>query len=279
MENFDKTILVCPKNDEESLQILKISAAFGISTLISDQPHGAKLEREEKLLERLKSTNPDATKIVIVEIPGPEVEDTLKSDGYEVIIIDHHRYDDLDRTHDTSSLEQFLVTFSLDDAKLIEFGFDPVMVRGVAAIDRGFLWELKREPITKEQQEQVMDYYREFTMELGPERRAREEAVAREAWEGRREQDGLLIVESEVGDVGFRDALSYLVAKSFDEPRPVLIRQGNRRIYVQDTDAAGRLHERFGGFLFGQEKCWGVLVEGGQVLPVVDEVINTVLES
>ncbi len=269
---------MCPKNDEESLQIIKIAAALGIPTLVSDQPHGARLSREKKLLERLRETNANAKKIAIVEIPGPDVEQQLRDAGYEVQIIDHHRYDDLDRTNDISSLEQFMQTFNIDDAQLKVLGFDPAMVRGVAAMDRGFLWELRRVESDKAVRDQVIDYYRALTLELGPERRAREEEVAAEAWEGRREQDGLIIVESEVSDVSFRDALSYLVAKTFDGPRAVVIRQGKRRIYVQDTDDARRLHERFGGFLFGGERCWGILADDEHVLPSIDEVVKVVLE-
>lgn len=271
-------VLVCPKNDEESLQIIKIAQALGIPTLISDQPHGARLDREKKLLERLKETNANATHVAIVEIPGPDVEKQLKDAGYEVTVIDHHRYDDLDRTSNKSSLEQFMETFGINDSKLEILGFDPAIVYGVAAMDRGFLWELRKAQPDKAIRDQVIDYYRSLTLELGPERRAREEAVAARAWEGRREQDGLVIVESEISDVSFRDALSYLVAKEFDEPRPVVIRQGQRRVYVQDTDAAGRLHDRFGGFLFGGETCWGILVDEDHTLPTVDEVVQTVLE-
>ena len=272
------TILLCPKNDEESLQIIKIAQALEIPTLVSDQPHGAKLDKEQNLVERLKGVSVDASRVVIVEIPGPEVEQQLRNAGYEVTIVDHHRYDDLDRTNDKSSLEQFLETFDINDGQLVDLGFDPTMIRGLAAMDRGFLWELKRIQPDKALCDKAIEYYRDLTLEMGPERRAREEEVARQAWDARREQDGLIIVESEVSDVSFRDALSYLVAKTYDEPRQVVIRQGSRRMYVQDTDSAGALHDRFGGFLFGGERCWGILVEGSRSLPSVDEVVQTVLE-
>src|SRR5690348_4213283 len=111
MSHMPATILVCPKNDEESLQILKIAQAAGFPTVISAQPHGARLYNEPNLIARLKLADPDAQRVAIVEIPGVTVEDELKSIGYEVVIIDHHRYDDLDRMQHLSSLEQFLEVF------------------------------------------------------------------------------------------------------------------------------------------------------------------------
>lgn len=270
-------VLVCPKNDEESLQILKIAEALDIPMIVSDQPHGARLEKETGLADRIKQVNPKATEVVIVEIPGPEVEAQLEASGLKVTIIDHHQYDELDRSNEKSSLEQFLDVFGVDDVRLGELDFDAKMVRAVAAIDRGFVWELKNEPLTEQERKRALAYYRALTMELGPERREREEAAARAAWENRTQKAGVIVVESDDEQTSIRDALSFIVADTFGEPQVVLIKQGNRRLYVQDTDAAKKLHQAFGGFLFGGGRCWGILSEDGS-LPPVDDVLAHVVE-
>jgi len=85
-----------------------------------------------------------------------------------------------------------------------------------------------------------------------------------------------LIVRSQEDRVSIRDAVSFLVAEQFEEPRPVMIIQGKRRMYVQDTPKARALYDRFGGFTFGQDRCWGILKED-EDLPSVDEVLQIVV--
>ncbi len=50
--------------------------------------------------------------VLIVEIPGPRKEAWIRQQDKELIIIDHHRYQDLDRSHPLSSLEQFTALFA-----------------------------------------------------------------------------------------------------------------------------------------------------------------------
>jgi hypothetical protein len=271
--NIETTVLLCPRNDEESLQILKIAKAGGIDVLVSEQPHGARLEKEEDLLGRLRQVNPNVDHVVIVEIPGPDVERQLKEEGVKVTIIDHHQYDGLDRSSPKSSLEQFLETFHISDEQLTQHGFDPVMVKSVAAMDRGFVWELKKMVADPGTYKEALAYYRALTLELGADRRLLEEEVAQATWEGRAERNGYVFVESEREDVSFRDALSFLVAQEFDAPQPVIIKQGSRRLYVQDCEQATDLYEQFGGFLFGQNKCWGVLATPKKPLPSLEDVL------
>lgn len=267
------SVLICPKNDEESLMILKVAEKFGLKTVVSDQPHGAKLAREKDLVARVQETNSNADTLVIIELPGPEKEQELRDLGYEVVIIDHHTYDDLDRMKDRSSLEQFLEIYDIDDTLLKAFGFDPKMVEAVAAIDRGFLWELDRLDWSEADKARARKFYRSLTMELGPERRAKEEEAARGAWENREQKDGYLVIRAEQEDVSIRDALSFIVAEKIGEPTPTIIKQGTRRIYVQETDRVEKLKEAFGGFTFGQNRCWGLLREDGS-LPSVEDVLD-----
>lgn len=273
-----KTLLICPKNDEESLMIHQLATALKVPALVSKQPHGARLEREKKLIERIRKINPEAKRLVIVELPGPAVEAELREAGYTVKIIDHHRYDDVSRMKKKSSLEQFLDEFKLDNRRIKQLGFDPKMVRSVGAIDRGFIWELAREPLTKAERQQALRFYRALTHELGGARRAREEKAALAAWKKRQTVQGILVVKSADDRVSVRDALSFLIAEEFGEPTTLIIFQGNRRVYVQETSRAKKLHEHFGGFTFGQDRCWGLLATPARALPKLDEVLKIVVK-
>lgn len=278
MQDTQTTTLICPKNDEESLMILKIANTIHLNTLTSGQPHGARLEKEKNLLARILETNPETTTVVIVELPGPKTEAELQAEGFTVKIIDHHRYDDLDRMQKKSSLEQFLDLFKITDKRLDELGFDAKMVRAVGAIDRGFIWELKNEQLTEPERKEAVRYYRALTMELGEERREREEEAALDAWEEREERDGVIIVRSLADDISIRDALSFIVAENYpDTPPQTLIIQGKHRMYVQESKYAKDLHLKFGGFTFGRDACWGVQRDDHK-LPSLDEVLAVIVK-
>jgi len=271
------TILLCPKNDEESLLILKIAQAAGYPVVISDQPHGARLYNEPNVISRLKYADVDATRVVIVEIPGPSVEEELRLIGYDVIIIDHHRYEDMDRMQHLSSLEQFLAVYQISDEQLQQLGFDPTLVRGVGMIDRGFVWELKKEGIPKDDQKRIRDYYIGLMRELGgPSTEAVEEA--KRAWEAREQVGDILIVKSQRADVKIREALSFVLADLYEEPPQVLIIEGTGRVSLQDSDLAPKLHEAFGGFTFGQDRCWGFAPEPGRPAPALESILKVAVE-
>lgn len=272
---FDDFILLTPQNDEESLMIVRIAEAAKIPLLVSAQPHGAKLELEPDILERLKKTNPLAKKVVIVEIPGPEIEAMLLAVGYEVIIIDHHRYDQLDRMKDESSLEQFLHYFSLDDDVLTDLGFDSTLVRGVGIIDRGFLWALRTEVKDEATRKRIRDFYRTLAMSLGKDRQAMESAAA-EAWESREERSGVLILRTDRNDVSIRDAVSFLVADIYDQPPQIIVQEGRRRLFVQESDHVAKLFAEYGGFTFGRDRCWGIQATAERELPRIDEILAKV---
>ncbi len=271
------TVLLSPRNDEESLQILKLAKAMEIPTVISNQPHGARLANEEKLLERLRAANPHAKYVVIIEIPGPEVEGKLSAAGYQVIVIDHHQYEGLDRMKNESSLEQFLQTFGLDDAQLCELGFEPSLVRGVGIIDRGFLWELKREGYSFEEARKARDYYRRLSEELGGDVQS-SEVVVREAWQKKEIKNGISIYRSTNEKVHIREAISFLVADVYDEPPTSIIVEGDGQISVQDTVKATKLFKQFGGYLFGKNLCWGFQPRSDKKTPSIDQILTVLLE-
>jgi len=270
--DLSSTVLLCPKNDEESVLILKIAKTAGIPTVVSPQAHGSRLELEEKLEERLKLANPNASTIVIVEIPGPDREAELEKAGYNVIIVDHHRYEGLNRMKQESSLDQFLVIFGLTDAKLVELGFDPFLVKGVAMLDRGWVWELSRAGIDKADRKRITDYYLSFRDELGG-AKPEEMVEARRAWDAREEREGIIIVRTST-ETRIRESLSQILVENFDEPLVTLVIEGAHRITVQDTPLAPKLHEKFGGYVFGKDRCWGYLSTPKKRGPSEDEIMK-----
>lgn len=121
--------LICPSNDGESKMIIDIANRRGIDTRVSPQPWGATLNKEPNAsFLNLKKI------VAIVEIPGIEKEEELKRNGHEVIIIDHHKYGDIDRGQKMSSLEQFS---QLTGIELDRFE------KGVAINDRSYIFGLK----------------------------------------------------------------------------------------------------------------------------------------
>ena len=139
------SIIISPRNDVESLTIVALAEALHIPCIVSAQPHGATLDAEPDLIGRIREANPVAHDIVIVEMPNVSAEDKLRELGFEVHVVDHHRYESLDRMQKESSLEQVRALFDMDDTTLRIAGFDPVLIRGVGLIDRGFVWELVKE--------------------------------------------------------------------------------------------------------------------------------------
>lgn len=271
--DYATTILLTPKNDEESLMICKIAEAAGIPTLVSAQPHGARLEKEKDLIDRLRAVSPSAKRVVIVEIPGPEIEAQLAGEGYEVVIIDHHRYNELNRMKDQSSLEQFLDLFGVTDALLEDLGFDPALVRGVGIIDRGFLWALRTEVPDTAVQKRIRDFYRALNAELGKDRAAID-AEAAAAWAKREVRDGIIIVRSTKKDVGIRDAISFLIADTYDTPQQAIVIEGDRRLFVQESPHAPALFAHFGGFTFGRDRCWGIQATEDAPLPTLEQIFQ-----
>lgn len=266
------SILICPQNDVESATIVAIAQALRIPCVLSKQPHGATLDLEPHLVERIRHTNPIAHDVVIVEMPSESAEDKLRELGFDVHVVDHHRYEHLDRMRMESSLEQFRALFAVDDATLVAAGFDPVLIAGVGMIDRGFVWELTKMHVGEEDRKRIIAYYRAQSTTLDPDR-AKEEKEAKRAWEHREMLEGVLVVRSERKELSIRDAISFIVAEHFDTPPVVLIYQPGRIVYVQDTTTARALQRTFGGFTFGQDLCWGRAVDAHGSIPDVHEVL------
>lgn len=263
MKVVERLVVIVPQNDPESLLIGELCQAFGILVLFSDQPHGAVLGAEPDVVARMKATYGQAKHIVIIEIPGIAEEKELEELGYEVSIIDHHRYDGLDRMKPKSSLEQFLDFFEMSDEDLARAGFSPLLVRGVGVIDRSFVWGLSA--YSQEERNQVIDYYQSFLIRLEGEGRVRTEELARQALAGARESNGYLVVKNPKPGARIRDPLSFEIARRYSEPVPTIL-YDNEVIYVQESPKAKELYDTFGGFMYGgEERCWGKKTDDWQL--------------
>ena len=197
-----------------------------------------------------------------------------------MVIIDHHEYTDLDRAHVgksrrslPSSLEQFLKLFRFTDAKLKALGFDPKMVRGVGIMDRGFVWELKKEGWSWKEITALIAYQEALMSEVR--NRANEEekmAAVRKIWDDRKPWKGYFIVEGDT-DMSLRVRVSLVAALDRKKPTPLIMNEKGRGfIYVQDSDAGQALFDRFGGFTFGSLPNWGYKNAGAKKKVSLEEV-------
>lgn len=272
MRSLTGWALLCTTNDPESLTIVRIARTLGISLIESKQMHGATLAHEPKLFERVQELG-KRTNLAIVEIPGPREEEELRKQGIRVHIIDHHVYESLDRMQEESSLTQFLRLFEVTNKELKSAGFDPDVMRGVALLDQGFVWELARSNLSQEKQKEARAYYLARKREIHPRYQEVEEA-AREAWKHAYVHDGIMIIRAN-STHHLREALSFLIADAYPVNPPVnVIEEGDGRVSVQETEKAEELFKTFGGFLFGKKRCWGML--GKDHPPTVDEIVANI---
>ncbi len=224
--------------------------------------------------------------MIVIEMPGVESEEKLRSLGIEVVIIDHHHYTGLARAHGPdgkllpSSLEQFLEMFEISNSDLRKMGFDARMVRGIGIQDRGYVWALQENGYSNDEIKQVLAYMDELTAHLrNPRTEARKQRLAEAAWK-RRKMWREFIVVSTRADVQLRPRLSRIVVEQIGKPTPMIVIEHNRGlIYVQESPYALHLFERFGGFTFGLDRNWGYRNESGNpkvTFQDVKEAIKTV---
>ncbi|MBI4598907.1 hypothetical protein HY734_01775 [Candidatus Uhrbacteria bacterium] len=264
------TVLILPPNDPEAVMILKLASALQIPVLVCDQPHGASLDHESDILKRVREG--DWQRAAIVEMPGPKTEARLRRAGMEVVLIDHHNYGKLDRAHNaktgkllSSSLEQFHKLFRVTDDKLKRLGFDPVLVRGIGIMDRGFVWALREEGYSEKDVKRVLAYQKELmAVFVDPKEEARKDATAEKAWNGRKVWKGFTVISHQSKD-GLRGRLSRIIAVEVKHPIPLILSEPKRgTVYVQESPHAPALIRHFGGFTFGMDRNWGYKNEGNK---------------
>jgi hypothetical protein len=265
---LSEQLLVIPPNDAEAILITTLARAMGLPVLTSNQQHGAVLDFEPDIVSKIKKSK--CKEVIIVELPGEKTEEKIEKLGVKLTVIDHHHYTGLDRAHGKngklllSSLEQFLKLFKLTDAKLKALKFDPLLVRGIGIMDRGYMWALLDEGYTKKQLARVVDY-RDLLVAptQNPKTEAKKNRAVASAWEKRKKWNGYYIVESKA-DVQLRPRLSRIVAMKFGKPTSLIVIEHKRKlIYVQESKHAMKLFKAFGGFTFGMDHNWGYRNEPG----------------
>lgn len=281
---IQRTVLIVPPNDAEAILIRHIAAKLGIPLIVSNQTHGASLDKGRDYVSLVK--NGGYEKAVVVEMPGPKAERRLRQAGIKLCVIDHHHYTGLDRAHDSktgrllsSSLEQFLKMFKITDARLRALGFDPKLVRGIGVMDRGFIWGLKEEGWSKKDIDRILAFHDKLLEEIhNPKTEARKQALAEKAWIRRKKWKQYYIVETKA-DIQLRPRLSRIVALKIDKPTPLIVIERVRGlIYVQESDHAMDLFKQFGGFTFGMDRNWGYRNEKGKKRIILRDV-KRVLDS
>ncbi len=275
-----KTVLVIPPNDPEAILIYELAKAMGIQIIRSSQPHGATLEKETDLVPLIRDG--EWKRVVIVEMPGLNVEAKLRKMGVEVVIIDHHQYTGIDRAKHPktgkllpSSLEQFLKLFRITDIQLRKFGYTPKIARGIGVMDRGYVWALQEEGYRQLEIETVIALQRALLLKHGLLKdEDRKMKQTKKAWKNRKMWNEYFIVTSNV-ETEIRSRVSMIVVQEIGKPTPIIFLEKKRGlIYVQESPRAMDLFRQFGGFTFGGNRNWGYRNEKGKRQVTLQEVKN-----
>lgn len=269
--------------------ILRLAERMGMAVIRSTQKHGAKLEREPDLLQRVQATKKEV--VWIVEMPGPELEAALCAQGLEVKVIDHHTYGLLNRAvnpvtgaPNPSSLEQFMEMATITDDELVTWGYNPKTVRGIGIFDDRFAQGLRDAGYTLSEITSVLDLGTEFSRALNPDLAEIQEA-AKNDWAKREMWNGYILVRSEYPkDV--RGAIGHLSIRAGSDTTPLIVSAcGGRKIYVHEVSpkALARLQRLpippEQTFTFGGTRCWGYdsSKSSKSVIPL-DHILNALKE-
>ena len=107
-----QTMIVMAVNDLESKEIKRIADNLGIYLFSVELRRGENKLNEDLVNQILhKAYEKNISKILLVEFRGSKksevLEEKIRKEGYNLRIIDHHVYEEKDRGHHLSSLEQF----------------------------------------------------------------------------------------------------------------------------------------------------------------------------
>lgn len=263
MNQETTTLLIVPPNDEEAYLIAELGDRLGYRVHRSSQPHGARLEEEPGILEVVKESGVDV--VVIVEMPGPDMEEKMRRLGKAVVVIDHHNYTDLERAYALdgsvlpSSLEQFLQFAGITDEQLEAWGYEVDLVRGIGLWDANYLWGVLEAGYTKDRVEAVIAFKDTLAKQVGaPDVDPINQQEAERVFAQREAFGAYFVVTSTHPTARIRSSLSRLFATTYWKRTPMILSErSGSRIYVQETDRAKDLFHHFGGFTFGSDCNWG----------------------
>lgn len=261
------TVLVCPRNDAESMLIELIAALIGVTIVTSKQGLGATLEKEPALEWRVLAGRERT--VIIVEIPGPETEERFRERGFNVVIIDHHTYNDMDRSHGPdgarlpSSLEQFCDLLKVTNEEISRLNIDPKSVRGLGVLDDRYAQGLRDEGYTPEEIDKVLALREQMILLMDPTFRTRRH-LAEDAW-AIRETRGDYTVVCANGDSGVRGEIGIMTIREGCDTKPlVIVEPEGRAVFVQNVEPSvvemlrtTFADPKYNTFTFGAGRCWG----------------------
>ena len=143
---LNQTLFIVPHNDGEAVRANEILQALKAPHLIvSRQAWGATLDKEPISPDDLKNVK----RIVVFEMPDVTTEENLRARGFEVTVIDHRFYKDLDRRRQESSIEQLMTLIKWPMSRVDE---------AIAVNDRGYIPGLKKMGLTKSEIRAIRRY-------------------------------------------------------------------------------------------------------------------------
>lgn len=260
-------LLVTPMNDAESIMIGNIARALSIKTIVSRQDHGASLDLEPNIVERIGDIALGT--VWIVEIPGPATERAITATGREVCVIDHHRYGkDLDRSHGAdgsllpSALAQFLTLTKVTDRELAAWGWGPKTVRGLGIFDASYARGLREAGYMPNDIKQVIALRNLLLSGFIGEDFDAQRAAAREAWKSLEVAASMNVWRAQ-SRCPIRAEFGILsIEEDFDYEPNIVVEYEGRQIFVQNVDPRLveylLLHVKGKTFSYGDNRNFGV---------------------
>jgi len=263
--DLSNTSFILPANDGEAKAIEAILRTNGASDIrVSAQGWGARLDREPpNVFEGLKKN------IVIVEMPSPELEEKLRTEGHHVLVIDHHSYQELKRANPKSSIEQIA---ELLNVKLTKFQ------KGVAINDRSYIFGLVDSEF-KFSNEEIQEI-REYDLRAQNYTDAEFE-TARTAFSRRLKLPHLTVVSTPSSKTGFISDLNVL--ENREGIRDLLVishkdSQVTELNFYGSPSLAKKLQSALGGWSGGDESrsmYWGFSIPEGKSLQDFPQLTQT----
>lgn len=248
IHNTDTTI-ICPRNDGESRLIIDIAEKLSFDVRISTQGWGAVLSQEpDETFANLKKN------VIIVEMPGIRKEKELKDKGHNLFVIDHHKYQDMDRSYPVSSLEQFacLLSYTLNRWEM-----------GVALNDRGYIPALRKQGYAEDEILEI----RQYDLEAQGYKPEYFEMLRRDYLKGYNRGQDLYVVETTCEKTSYLSDLHFFEnEKRIHRIDLIVFTAGaentmQKIIFYGSPARAKALQEKFGGYSGGDEKVsmfWGM---------------------
>lgn len=259
------TTLVSPRNDGEAVTIVEIARCLGFDVRVSTQAWGATLEKEPSAtFDNLKRN------VVIIEMPGVEKENQLRA-AHTVFVIDHHKYEGLDRSNPKSSLEQFadLIGYTLNRWEM-----------GVALNDRGYITALEAHAFTEDEIRAIrkFDMQAQGLTDTDIATLTVDYANARPSPKGH-----VLVVTSRLSKTSYLSDLHYWKKKKGQTELDLLVlsveKEGKLReaSFYGAPDSVARLQKDLGGFSGGDPSTgmfWGKVFD--VLMPNESEILSRI---